>query len=137
MERFPTLLRLPATTTLVKERLLTGMGRAQAGGLTYKVHLDGYILPYLEGKEPKSPRMSITTSTTMASSWRCGMRSGKFVFSRAAGSAEPEYLAKPVHASGSRRCSISGWDPYERADITSDQYNDWLVKRYLTAPRLR
>src|SRR5258707_10611099 len=25
-------------------------------------------------------------------------------------------------------------DPYERADITSDQYNDWLVKNvYLTA----
>ncbi|MNR66484.1 hypothetical protein D3C85_1899940 [compost metagenome] len=25
-------------------------------------------------------------------------------------------------------------DPYERADITSDQYNDWLAKNsYLTA----
>ena len=37
-------------------------------------------------------------------------------------------------ASGSRSCINLRMDPYERADITSDQYYDWLVKNvYLTA----
>ena len=38
----------------VKQKLLKGY---TVGGMTYKVHLDGYnILPYLTGQEPKSPR---------------------------------------------------------------------------------
>jgi hypothetical protein len=38
----------------VKERLLNGW-QAKPGGVTFKVHLDGYNqLPYLEGKQPKS-----------------------------------------------------------------------------------
>ena len=55
MDWFPTLLSAAGDTT-VKERLLKGC-QADRSKPTYKVHLDGYnILPYLEGKEPKSPR---------------------------------------------------------------------------------
>ena len=54
MDWFPTLLAAAGDTT-VKERLLKGWQRSAAS--TFKVHLDGYnSLPYLEGKEPKSPR---------------------------------------------------------------------------------
>ena len=50
----------------------------QAGGKTFKVHLDGYNqLPYLTGQQPRARARSSSTSTTTATSSRCATRTGR------------------------------------------------------------
>ena len=51
----------------VKEKLLTGY---QAGGMTYKVHLDGYnLMPYLKGDTARRPASRISL---LDRRWRTG-----------------------------------------------------------------
>ena len=68
----------------------------------------------------------------MATSSRCARRL-EVGFSGAAGTGQPEYLANPFTRLRLPKIFNLRMDPYERADITSDQYYDWLVKNaYLT-----
>src|SRR5580698_9160307 len=109
----------------VKQQLLTGY---QAAGKTFKVHLDGYNqLPYLTGQQEKSARNNFVYFNDDGDlvayryeNWKLG-----FEEQRAQGTllvwAEPFTklrLAKfyDLHA-----------DPFERADITSNTYWDWLI----------
>ena len=109
----------------VKEKLLTGY---KAAGKTFKVHLDGYnFLPYLTGKEKKGPReeffyfsddgdlLAIVTTTGRCTS---KSRTSKGTF-RCCGRQIP-------HGSDPYIYNLRT-DPYERATITSNNYNNWLI----------
>jgi len=133
MDWFPTLLAAAGDTT-VKGRLLKGW-QANPGGLTYKVHLDGYnILPYLEGKEPKSPRMEFFYFNDDGVLVAMRNENWKFVFCEQRAPGNLNIWQNPFTCLRLPKVFNLRMDPYERADITSDQYNDWLVKNvYLTA----
>jgi len=133
MDWFPTLLAA-AGDTPVKERLLKGW-QGDASKPAYKVHLDGYnMLPYLEGKEPKSPRNEYYYFND--DGVLVAMRFGdwKLVFCEQRAPGNMTIWANPFTCLRVPKLYNLRMDPYERADITSDQYYDWLIKNaYLTA----
>jgi arylsulfatase A-like enzyme len=137
LDWFPTLLAGAGDTT-IKDRLLTGWA-AQPGGATYKVHLDGYNqLPYLTGQQPKGAREEFfyfdDDGDLVAMRWdtKDGM-AWKAVFQEQRAPGNLNIWQNPFTALRLPKLFNLRMDPYERADITSDQYNDWLVKNaYLT-----
>jgi arylsulfatase len=131
LDWFPTLLAAAGDTT-VKDRLLKG---ASIGGKTFKVHLDGYNqLPYLTGQQPKSARNEFfyfnddtVLVATRVDNW-------KFVWCEQRAPGNMLIWANPFTCLRVPKIYNLRMDPYERADITSDQYYDWLAKNaYLAA----
>jgi arylsulfatase A-like enzyme len=121
---FPTLLAAAGDTT-IKERLLKGTG---PGGMAHKVHLDGYnILPYLEGKEAHSPRHDFFYFDDDGQLVAMRHDNWKFVFCEQRAPGNLEIWANPFTCLRLPKMYNLRMDPYERADITSDQYYDWLV----------
>jgi arylsulfatase A-like enzyme len=131
LDWFPTLLAAAGDTT-IKERLLKG---ASIGGKTFKVHLDGYNqLPYLTGQEPHSARHEFfyfdddgELVATRADNWKmvwCEQRAaGGFLV-----------WSNPLTCLRVPKIYNLRMDPYERADVVSDQYYDWTTKNaYLIA----
>jgi arylsulfatase A-like enzyme len=124
MDWFPTLLAAAGDPTIT-ERLLKGTG---PGGMAHKVHLDGYnIIAYLEGKEAHSPRKNFfyfdddgQLVAVRFDNWKAD-----FCQQRAPGGfavwSEPLVCTRTTNFFNLRM------DPYERADIVSDQYYDWMV----------
>ncbi|APX74474.1 Arylsulfatase [Achromobacter insolitus] len=133
MDWFPTLLAATGDTN-VKERLLDGWA-PQAGGTKFKVHLDGYNqLPYLTGKQEKSARDDFYYFND--DGLLVGVRWGdwKAVFCEQRAPGNLNIWQNPFVCLRLPKIYNLRMDPYERADITSDQYNDWLAKNaYLTA----
>jgi len=117
----------------VKTELLKGH---QAAGKNFKVHLDGYnFLPHLTGKEPDGPRDEIFYFSDDGDLTALRYRDWKLIFleQRAQGTllvwAEPFTPLRLPKIFNLRR------DPYERADITSNTYYDWLLDRaYMLVP---
>jgi arylsulfatase len=111
-------------------------GGVSAIDRTYKVHLDGYnFLPYLTGKEEKGPRHEIFYFSDDGDLTALRVNDWKVVFmeQRAIGTFElwsnPFTLLRVPLIFNLRR------DPYERAQITSNTYYDWLLDRvYLLLP---
>ncbi|MDF0653075.1 MAG: arylsulfatase [Nitrospira sp.] len=127
LDWFPTLLAATGDTT-VKERLLKGWA-PKAGGTTFKVHLDGYNqLDYLTGKHPKGAREEFyyfnDDGELVAIRW--GNWKAVFCEQRAPGNLR--IWAEPFTCLRVPKLFNLRMDPYERADITSDQYYDWLGK---------
>jgi arylsulfatase A-like enzyme len=131
LDWFPTMLAAAGDTT-IKDRLLKG---ASVGGKTFKVHLDGYNqLPYLTGQEPKSPRTEFfyfnddgVLVATRVDNW-------KFVWCEQRAPGNMLIWANPFTCLWVPKIYNLRMDPYERADITSDQYYDWIAKNaYLAA----
>ncbi|WP_088156414.1 arylsulfatase [Achromobacter xylosoxidans] len=133
MDWFPTLLAATGDAN-VKERLLDGW-TPQAGGTKFKVHLDGYNqLGYLTGKQDKSARDEFFYFND--DGLLVGMRWGdwKAVFCEQRAPGNFNVWQDPFVCLRVPKIFNLRMDPYERADITSDQYNDWLAKNsYLTA----
>ena len=75
LDWFPTLLAAAGDST-IKDRLLKG---TEIGGMTFKVHLDGYNqLDYLTGKDKDRAReRTLSISTMTAISWHTVMATGK------------------------------------------------------------
>ncbi|BDD11625.1 arylsulfatase (plasmid) [Fulvitalea axinellae] len=123
MDWTPTLVAA-AGNDKVRSQLLTGH---QADGHTFKVHLDGYnILPYLMGKEDKSPRTNFFYFSD--DGLPVGMRTGdwKLVFAeqRAHGFgvwAEPFVKLRLPHILNLRR------DPFERAPTDANNYEKFRI----------
>ena len=133
MDWFPTLLAATGDAN-VKERLLDGWA-PQAGGTKFKVHLDGYNqLAYLTGKQDKSARDDFYyfNDDGLLVGARWGDWKAVFCEQRAPGNLN--IWQNPFVCLRLPKIYNLRMDPYERADITSDQYNDWLAKNaYLTA----
>jgi arylsulfatase len=118
----------------IKEELMKG--GVQAIGRTYKVHLDGYnILPLLTGQTDTSPRQEIFYFSDDGDLTALRYDDWKLIFmeQKTAGGfrvwMEPFTPLRVPLMFNLRR------DPYERAEITSNTYYDWLLDHaYLLVP---
>ncbi|MGD9526918.1 arylsulfatase [Pseudonocardia sp.] len=111
----------------IAEQLKAG---ADLRGTTYRVHLDGHdLLPYLTGESDQSPRRHFFYVSDDGDLTAMRFDNWKFVFleQRAPGTLgvwmEP-YVELRVPKLFNLRT-----DPFERADITSNTYFDWLIDR--------
>lgn len=119
----------------IKADLLDGY-RSSALGRRYKVHLDGYnILPLLTGDEERSERREIFYFSDDGNLTALRYEDWKIVFmeQRVEGTlqiwAEPFVPLRVPLIFNLRR------DPFERAQLTSNTYYDWLIDRiYLLLP---
>ena len=127
LDWFPTLLAAAGDPT-VKDRLLKGWA-AKPGGMTYKVHLDGYnLVPYLEGKEEHSPRHEFYYFSDDAQLVAVRFENFKIVFCEQRAPGGLQVWANPFTCLRTPKMFHLRMDPYERADIVSDQYYDWFAK---------
>jgi len=109
----------------IKEKLLKGY---TAGGKKYKVHLDGYNqLPYLTGQEPKSPREEFFYFSDDGDLTGLRYDNFKFVFMEQRAPGTLKVWAEPYTTLRVPKIFNLRTDPYERADITSNTYYDWLL----------
>ena len=99
------------------------------GDTTYKVHIDGYnLLPYLTGEvEHVARARASSTSPTTATCSRCASTTGRS--SSWSSACRARCRSGPSRSS---RCACPKLfnlrtDPFERADITSNTYYDWLL----------
>ncbi len=132
MDWFPTLLAAAGDPD-VKNKLLQGWSPSTAGK-SFKVHLDGYNqLPYLEGQQPKGARDEFyyfnDDGDLVAMRWG----DWKAVFCEQRKPGGFDVWQDPFVCLRVPKIFNLRMDPYERADVVSDQYNDWLAKNvYLT-----
>ena len=128
----PTLAAI-AGDTEVKQKLLKGY---KAGGTTYKVHLDGYnLVPYLTGAAPKSPRESFIYFNDDQQMTALRYDNWKLVFMEQRAPGTLRVWAEPFTNLRVPKMFNLRTDPYERADITSNTYYDWVIDRaYLVVP---
>jgi arylsulfatase A-like enzyme len=126
LDWFPTLLAAAGDPN-VKEQLLKGWAPVP-GGHQFKVHLDGYnILPYLEGQEAHSPRRNFFYFDDDGQLVAMRHDNWKFVYCEQRAPGNLNIWMNPFTCLRLPKIYNLRMDPYERADITSDQYNDWLV----------
>ena len=123
---FPTLLAA-AGDIGVKERLLSGW---QAGGRTYKVHLDGYDqLPYLTGQQDKSARRGFVYFDDDGHLVALRYDNWKLVFAEQKTPGTLDVWGEPFTMRRLPLLYNLRMDPYERADITSNSYWAWTLKK--------
>jgi len=123
---FPTFLAAAGAPD-VAEKLKEG---TELDGTTYKVHLDGENqLPYLTGEVDESPRIGFIYVSDTGD--LCALRydNWKFVFleQRAAGTLQ--IWAEPYTELRFPKLFNLRTDPFERADVTSNTYYDWVLDR--------
>ncbi|WZP00907.1 arylsulfatase [Isosphaeraceae bacterium EP7] len=117
----------------VKEKLLKGHA---VGDTTYKVHLDGYnLVPYLAGQAEKSPRESFVYCNDDQQVTGLRFDNWKLVFLEQRVRGTLQVWAEPFVNLRVPKLFNLRTDPYERADVTSNTYYDWLFDHiYLFVP---
>jgi len=117
----------------IKEKLLKGY---KAGNKRFKVHLDGYnFLPYLTGKENTSPRKEFFYFSDDGDLTALRFDNWKFVFAEQRVEGTMRIWAEPFTHLRVPKIFNLRMDPYEKADITSNTYYDWLITHaYLLLP---
>ncbi len=119
----PTLVAM-AGDTQVKEKLAQGY---KVGDMTYKVHLDGYnLMPYLTGQTDKDPRESFLYINDDQQTTGLRYDNWKLVFEEQRAPGTLRVWAEPFTKLRLPKIFNLRTDPYERADITSNTYYDWL-----------
>jgi arylsulfatase len=128
----PTLLAITGDAQ-VKEKLLKGY---QVGDMTHKVHLDGDdLVPYLTGQVAKSPRESFVYINDDQQMTALRYDNWKFVLMEQEAVGTMRIWANPFTSLRVPKIFNLRTDPYERADITSNTYYDWLIDHvYLLVP---
>jgi arylsulfatase len=131
LDWFPTLVAAAGDTD-IKDKLKAGFA---VGGRTYKVHLDGYNqLPLLMGQTQEGPRKEFFyfNDDTQMVAIRYERWKVVFMENRGVGFAvwrEPFVTLRVPKLFDLRM------DPYERADDSSNTYNDWFIRRvFLLVP---
>ncbi|HZZ11096.1 MAG TPA: arylsulfatase [Paraburkholderia sp.] len=131
LDWFPTLLAA-AGDGGVKDRLLKGWA-PKAGATSFRNHLDGYNqLPFLTGQTTKDPRTEFyyfdDDGQLVAMRWDQDGNAWKAVFCEQRAKGNLNIWQDPLVCLRLPKLFNLRMDPYERADITSDQYNDWVTK---------
>src|SRR5882762_3847676 len=122
----PTLAAIAGDAELT-QKLLKGYN---VGGMTYKVHLDGYnLLPYLTGQAEKSPRESFIYVNDDQQVTALRYDNWKMVFMEQRVEGTLRIWAEPFVTLRLPKLFNLRTDPYERADITSNTYYDWMIDR--------
>ncbi len=129
LDWMPTLLAAAGVPD-VKEQLLTGM---KVGDTTFKVHLDGYNqLPLLTGQTTEDPRKEFFYFGDEGDLFCLRYDNFKFVFSEQRKQGTMGIWAEPFTPLRVPKIFNLRMDPYERADITSNTYWDWLIDHAFT-----
>jgi arylsulfatase len=109
----------------IKQKLLDGH---QVGSKTFHIHLDGYnMLDYWTGKTGKSPRVEFFYFSDDGDLTGLRYDNWKFVFMEQRQAGTLQIWAEPFTALRVPKIFNLLTDPYERADITSNTYWDWLL----------
>jgi arylsulfatase len=108
----------------VKEQLLKG---TKVGDTTFKVHLDGYnLLPLLTGQVTESPRKEFFYFNDECDLVGLRYDNWKIVFMEQQTPGTMAVWATPFVTLRLPKIFNLRTDPYERADITSNTYWDWI-----------
>jgi arylsulfatase len=124
LDMLPTLLAV-AGDVQIKEKLLAGY---RVGDMTYKVHLDGdNLVPYLTEQVSKSPRESFFYINDDQQLTGLRYDNWKLVFMEQRAPGTLRVWSEPFTDLRVPKIFNLRTDPYERADITSNTYYDWLL----------
>jgi arylsulfatase A-like enzyme len=117
----------------VKDRLLQGW---QTGGRTYNVHLDGFNqLPYLTRQQNQSARKQFFYFNDDGQLVAIRAGNWKIVFCEQRTDGTLAVWRDPFTCLRGPTMFNLRMDPYERAEITSNTYNDFLLRRsFLVVP---
>jgi hypothetical protein len=108
----------------IKQKLLHGH---QVGDKTFRVHLDGYnMLDYWTGQTDKSPRREFFYFSDDGDLVGLRYDNWKFVFREQRAQGTCQIWAEPFVELRVPKVFNLLTDPYERADITSNTYWDWM-----------
>jgi arylsulfatase len=122
----PTLLAAAGEPDII-EKLKVGH---QAGDKTFKVHIDGYnMLPHLTGEEEKSPRPGFIYFSDDGDLVALRYDNWKLVFAEQRMQGTVQIWAEPFVFLRFPKLFNLRTDPFERADITSNTYWDWMIDR--------
>jgi arylsulfatase A-like enzyme len=109
----------------ITQKLLTGQ---EVGGKRFKVHLDGYNqLPYLTGRQPAGARRAFIYFNDDGDLVALRYENWKVVFEEQRVTGTMRIWAEPFTKLRLPKLFNLRADPYERADITSNTYYDWLI----------
>lgn len=127
LDWFPTLLAAAGDPD-IKDRLLKGW-KPDGSTTTFRNHLDGYNqLDYLTGKADKSSRNEFFYFDDDGNLVATRFDEWKVVFHEQPAPGGFAVWQTPLVTWRVPKLFNLRMDPYERADIVSDQYNDWLVR---------
>ena len=120
----PTFLAMAGETNII-EKCKKGF---KVQDQTYKVHLDGFnLVPYLTGKEDKSPRKGFIYFDDDGNLVAARFDNWKIVFMEQRKQGTFAIWAEPLVALRVPKVFNLRMDPFERADITSNTYYEWLM----------
>ncbi|HSS06448.1 MAG TPA: arylsulfatase, partial [Rhodanobacteraceae bacterium] len=123
---FPTFLAMAGDDT-VMEKLKKGY---KAIGRTYKNHIDGFnLLPYLLGKEKKSPRQLFVYISDDGDVLGIRYDNWKIVFMEQRCHGTMQVWSEPFVRLRLPKLFNLRTDPYEFADTTSNTYYEWFIRR--------
>jgi arylsulfatase len=109
----------------VVEKLKTGH---TVGERTYKVHIDGYdLLPYLTGEVGKVPRPGFVYFSDDGDLLALRFDNWKIVFMEQRVAGTLQVWAEPFVPLRVPKLFNLRMDPFERADVTSNTYWDWIL----------
>jgi len=134
MDWLPTFLAAAGKTD-IKEDLLDGY-KSKAMGRKYKIHLDGYnILPHLTGKSETTPRKEIFYFSDDGDLTALRYQDWKLIFMEQRVEATLQAWSEPFIPLRIPLIFHLRRDPYERAQVTSNTYYDWMIDRaFLLVP---
>src|SRR6478735_6331084 len=100
----------------------------EIGSRTFKVHIDGYnLLPYLTGEVDESPRKGLIYFSDDGDCLAIRAGNWKVVFMEQRATGTLRIWAEPFVPLRVPKLFNLRTDPFERADITSNTYYDWLL----------
>jgi len=109
----------------IKQKLLNGH---TAAGKTFKIHLDGFNqLPYLIGQQDRSARKQFFYFNDDGEMVALRHENWKLVFEEQRAPGTLRVWAEPFTKLRMAKFFDLRADPYERADITSNTYYDWMM----------
>ena len=111
-------------------------GGVSAINRTYKVHLDGYnFLPYLTGKEENGPRKEVFYFSDDGDLTALRYADWKLIFMEQRVEKTLKIWANPFTPLRIPLMFNLRRDPYERSQLTSNTYYDWMIDRaFLLVP---
>jgi arylsulfatase A-like enzyme len=112
----------------IKEKLKSGH---QAGDKNFKVHIDGFnFLPYLTVEGEKAPRPGFIYFNDDGELVCLRYNNWKLVFAEQRRTGTAQIWQEPFVALRFPKIFNLRTDPYERADITSNTYWDWVIDHF-------
>lgn len=104
------------------------------GDKTYHVHIDGYnLLPYLTGKEDTSPRRGLIYFSDDCDVLGLRYENWKIVFLEQRCQGTLQIWFEPFTELRAPKIFNLRTDPFERADVTSNTYWDWVLENIFIA----